>query len=234
MTAEFTLPARPDLAIVGSDRRFPVRRIFCVGRNYAAHAQEMGGDERDPPFFFTKFAEDVVAGNGAISYPPATKAFDYEGELVIAIGQKGSFLPVDQALDIVFGYAAGLDMTRRDLVLAARDTGRPWDLGKNFSQSAPLGSISPAAEVGHLRTGALELTVNGAVRQKADLGEMIWNCAEIISHLSHYETLLPGDLIYTGTPAGIGPVRPGDVVEISIAGLEPLRIAIEAGERSGT
>lgn len=222
----------PAAEVVGGEP-FPVRRVYCVGRNYLAHAREMGADERDPPFFFAKFADSVVPSGSTIAYPPMTDDFHHEAELVMAIGARGFNLPPEAALSIVHGYATGLDMTRRDLQLAARDKGRPWDLGKNFAQSAPLGAIHPVAEVGHLCTGRLMLRVNGEMRQQADLGDLIWSCAEIVSHLSRYGELRPGDLIFTGTPDGVGPVRPGDRVEVTIDGLSPLEVTIGARQAAG-
>lgn len=226
MSLVFELPALPTAAIAGSDARFPVGRIFCVGRNYAAHAREMGQDEREPPFFFTKFPQTLVPGGGKIPYPPKTGNYQYEGELVIAIGKEGAAVDVASAPGLVYGYAAGLDMTRRDLQFAARDKGRPWDLGKNFAFAAPLGAIRPVAGHGHAEKGAIRLTVNGAVKQEAVLGDLIWKSPEVISYLSQFERLLPGDLIYTGTPAGVGPVVAGDVIEVTIAGLPPLVVTI--------
>ena len=228
MTTCFTLPPRPVSAIEGSSQSFPVGRIFCIGRNYAAHAAEMGMDAREAPFFFTKWAETLVPGGGTVPYPPETKDYQFEAELVIAIGREGAAVAVAQALDLVFGYAAGLDMTRRDLQFEARAKSRPWDCGKNFAYSAPLAAIRPVADSGHVREGAIRLTVNGAIRQDGNVADMIWNCAEIIAYLSRFERLLPGDLIYTGTPAGVGPVQPGDVIEVSIAGLQTLRVTIGA------
>ena len=227
MPALFTLPASPLVAVAGGGGGFPVGRIFCVGRNYAAHAREMGGDpEREPPFFFAKFPDAIVAGGGEIPYPPQTTNFHYEAELVIAIDKPGAALSPDAALDHVFGYAAGLDMTRRDLQSAAREKGQPWFTAKTFAHSAPIGSIRPVEGHGHPSTGAITLKLNGEVRQSADLGDLIWNCAEVIAHLSRYEALKPGDLIFTGTPAGVGPVKPGDVLDVSIEGLDALRVTI--------
>lgn len=226
MSLVFELPALPTAAIAGSDARFPVGRIFCVGRNYAAHAREMGHDDREPPFFFTKFPQALVPGGGIIPYPPKTANYHYEAELVIAIGKEGAAVDVASAPGLVFGYAAGLDMTRRDLQFQARDKGRPWDLGKNFAFAAPLGAIRPVAGHGHADQGAIRLTVNGAVKQEGMLGDLIWKSPEVISFLSQYERLLPGDLIYTGTPAGVGPVVTGDVIEVTIAGLAPLIVTI--------
>jgi fumarylpyruvate hydrolase len=222
----FTLAPLPTAPIAGTSERFPVGRIFCVGRNYEAHAREMGGDpSREPPFFFMKFAQALVPDGGAIPYPPKTANYHFEAELVIAIGRPGVAVSVEAAADIVFGYAVGLDMTRRDLQSAAKDKGRPWDTAKNFAFSAPIGAIRPV-ERGHVTRGAIVLSVNGAIKQDADVADMIWNPTEVIAHLSQYEALAPGDLIYTGTPAGVGPVVIGDVIDVSIEGLAPLRVAI--------
>jgi fumarylpyruvate hydrolase len=228
MATAFDLPPRPLAPVAGSDAAFPVRRIFCIGRNYAAHAREMGMDEREAPFFFTKWADDLVPGGGTIPYPPQTQNLHYEAELVVAIGREGAAVPADKALDLVFGYAAGLDMTRRDLQFEARDKGRPWDTGKNFAFSAPLGPIRPVAE-GHVSKGPIRLAVNGVVKQDGDVADLIWSCAETIAYVSRFERLLPGDLIYTGTPAGVGAVKSGDGLEVTIEGLAPLRVTI--GER---
>lgn len=227
----FTLPERPAAAIAGTSDTFPVRRIICIGRNYEAHAREMGSNpDREAPFFFTKWADDLVANGATIPYPPETANYHFEAELVIAIGKEGAKVAEADALELVFGYATGLDMTRRDLQLEAREKGRPWDTGKNFSHSAPLAAIRPVDE-GHVSSGSITLTVNGEVKQDADVYDLIWNCAEQIAYISRFERLLPGDLIYTGTPAGVGAVQPGDVVEVTIAGLEPLKVTIGEKER---
>jgi fumarylpyruvate hydrolase len=214
-------PAEPTttVKIDGSADSFPVRRVYCVGRNYLAHAREMGADEREAPFFFTKFADTVVPSGTNLVYPPRTSDFHYEGELVIAVGAPASKVSVDDAMLSVFGFACGLDMTRRDLQLVARDKGRPWDMGKNFSQAAVMGPITRRDELGDLAGKMLTLKVNGAVAQQTDLELLIWSCAEIISELSHYDDLAPGDLIYTGTPAGVGAVKSGDRIDLSIDGL---------------
>jgi len=231
MTTLFELPSAPLVPIEGRPEAFPVARLFCVGRNYAAHAREMGMDpDREPPFFFTKFGTTVVPGGGSIPYPSETADFQFEGELIIAIGREAARIPGDRALDVVLGYAVGLDMTRRDLQLEARNKGRPWDAGKNFSYSAPISPIRPVATTGHLRSGAIRLSVNGEIRQDANVADMIWDCREIIAYISRFERLLPGDLIYTGTPAGVGAVVPGDLVEVTIEGLAPLRVSIGSSE----
>ncbi len=227
MTFLFEPPAVTSVPIVGSSQSFPVRRVYCVGRNYAAHAREMGKDpDKEPPFFFMKPADGVVPGGGDIHYPPGTSNYHHELELVVALKGGGRKISVDKALDLVFGYAIGLDMTRRDLQLAARDLGRPWDFGKSFDESAPLGPIYPASTIGHPATGAIVLDVNGTARQKADLAELIWSVPETISFLSDYYTLAPGDLIFTGTPAGVAAVVPGDRLVGRIDGLGELSVTI--------
>jgi fumarylpyruvate hydrolase len=231
MKSIFHMPDRPVVDIVGTKETFPVRRIYCLGRNYAAHAAEMGlSPAREAPFYFTKFADDLVVGGGEVPFPSCTKDYQFEAELVIAIGTEGANVSLDEALGLVFGYAVGLDMTRRDLQLAARAKGLPWDCGKNFAMSAPIGQIRSVATAGHVDRGEISLTVNGQVKQKADISELLWNCAEIIQFLSRYDRLLPGDLIFTGTPAGVAAVQPGDLLEAKIEGLEPLRITITAPE----
>lgn len=223
----FTLSERPSAAITGTQDRFPVGRIICIGRNYEAHAREMGKDpNRDAPFFFTKWAETLVPNGATIPYPPETSNYHFEAELVIAIGKEGAKVSEDDALDLVYGYAVGLDMTRRDLQLEARDKGRPWEVGKNFAFSAPMAAITPVAEVGHMASSPIKLSVNGGVKQDANIADLIWDCAEIITYVSRFERLLPGDLIFTGTPAGVGAVITGDVIDVTIDGLQPLKITI--------
>ncbi|MCO8019187.1 fumarylacetoacetate hydrolase family protein [Brevundimonas diminuta] len=226
MTLAFQ-PTAPILAATDAKVQFPVRRVFCVGRNYAAHAREMGRDpDREPPFFFTAWAETVVPG-GIIAYPQSTANYHYEAELVVAIGKSGRNLAVADAMDHVWGYATGLDMTRRDLQLEAREQGRPWDTGKNVEQSSPLGVIHKAGSDGfNPDKGAIRLTVNGDVRQEADLADLIWPVADVIAYLSTLYRLEPGDLIYTGTPAGVGAVVEGDEITVSIDGLTPLSVKI--------
>jgi len=217
----------PVLAATSTGEQFPVRRIFCVGRNYAAHAREMGRDpDREPPFFFTAWAETVVPDGATIAYPQKTKDFQYEAELVVAIGKSGRNIAVEAALDHVWGYAAGLDMTRRDLQLEARAQGRPWDTGKNVEQSSPLGLIQKASEGFDPTSGEIALTVNGEIKQQADLADLIWPVADIVAYLSGLYRLEQGDLIYTGTPAGVGPVVEGDEIVVTIAGLTPLTIKV--------
>lgn len=212
-------PQSPVLAPTSDGQDYPVRRVFCIGRNYADHAREMGVEvDREAPFYFTKWAETVVP-SGPIAYPPMTQNYQYEAELVVAIGKGGRNIPVDWALEHVYGYATGLDMTRRDLQLDARAKGRPWDAGKNVEQSSPLGLIHPLGDTGPLSKGAIRLTVNGDIRQEADLADLIHPVPELIAFLSQAYRLEPGDLIYTGTPAGVGAVVPGDEIIVSIDGL---------------
>ena len=207
---------------------FPVRRVFCVGRNYAAHAREMGRDpDREPPFFFTAWAETVVPSGTTIPYPSQTNNFHYEAELVVAVGKGGRNIPVESAKDHIWGYATGLDMTRRDLQLEARAQGRPWCTGKNVEQSSPIGLIHKAGEGDFDPTkGAIKLTVNGEVKQDADLAELIWPVDDIIAFVSTLWEIQPGDLIYTGTPAGVGPVVTGDEMIVTIDGLSALTIKV--------
>lgn len=221
-------PAEPaTVAVDGSDDRLPVRRIFCVGRNYAAHAREMGKDpDRDPPFFFTKPADAVVDSGETVAYPPETENFHYEAELVAVIGKAGKNIAEEDSLSHVWGYAVGNDLTRRDLQLVAREQGRPWDWGKAFDRSAVIGPVFPVEKVGHPDKGSIKLTVNGEVKQDADLNELIWSVPEIISILSHSIALEPGDLIMTGTPAGVGAMVPGDVCVVSIEGLGSIETPI--------
>ncbi|WP_431856773.1 fumarylacetoacetate hydrolase family protein [Azospirillum sp.] len=217
---------QPTVAVAGGDP-FPVRRVYCVGRNYAAHAREMGADpDREPPFFFAKPADAVVADGATVPYPPQTKNLHHEIELVVAIGKEGSNIPVESALEHVYGYAVGLDLTRRDLQNAAKKEGKPWDMGKGFDASAPCGTMRRAADIGHPDKGAVTLSVNGELRQKGDLNDLIWSVAETISYLSGLVELKPGDLIYTGTPEGVGPVVSGDRLEGAVEGVGTLTITI--------
>lgn len=218
----------PAVEIRGRTERFAVHRIYCVGRNYAAHAREMGADpEREPPFFFMKPADAIVPNHARVAYPPRTNNLHHEIELVVAIGKGGRNIQVAQALDHVYGYAVGNDLTRRDLQFAARDKGRPWDTGKGFDRSAVIGAIAPAAQCGHLRSGKIWLKVNGQMRQQADLSELIWSVPEIVAELSTLFELAPGDLIYTGTPAGVAAINPGDRLEGGIDALDELITTIE-------
>jgi fumarylpyruvate hydrolase len=225
----YVIPPSPQTSaeVAGTEERFPVHRIYCVGRNYAKHAREMGMDpDREPPFFFSKPADALVANGTPVPYPPRTSNLHHEIELVVAIGTGGRDIPLDRSLAHVYGYAVGLDLTRRDLQFAARDQGRPWDVAKGFDHSAPMSAIRPAADMGHLEQGAIWLEVNGETRQRANLSEMIWSVPEIVAELSTYYELRPGDLIFTGTPEGVGPVRRGDSLVGGIDGLETLRITI--------
>lgn len=226
-TLLFDPGAWPSVPVVGQKTRFPVHRVYCVGRNYAAHAREMGKDpEKEPPFFFLKPADAVVPGGGRIHYPPGTSNLHHEVELVVALHREGRDIPSQHALEYVYGYAVGLDMTRRDLQFAARDLGRPWDFGKAFDESAPLTPIHPVASYGHRSKGRIWLDVNGQTRQQADLADMIWNVPETIAYLSQYYRLRPGDLIFTGTPAGVGAVERGDRLVGGVEGLDPLEVEI--------
>ncbi|MCX7286872.1 MAG: fumarylacetoacetate hydrolase family protein [Rhodobacterales bacterium] len=218
-------PALPTttLAVTGRPERFPVRRIFCVGRNYADHAREMGNDpEKEPPFFFTKPADAVVESGSRIPYPPATANLHHEGELVIAIGKAGAMVAEDDAANLIWGHAAGNDLTRRDLQAEAKSTRRPWDMAKGFDKSAVVGPIRPGA----LPPAGLRCSVNGATRQEARLSDMIWTPAAIISALSRMVSLSPGDLIFTGTPAGVGPLNRGDTCKVEIDGLQSASVTI--------
>jgi fumarylpyruvate hydrolase len=218
-------------AVKGSQNGFEVRRIYCVGRNYLDHIREMKeADERDPPFFFQKPTDSLVNDGATVAYPAATKDFQFEVELVVAIGKAGRNIAVDAAAKHIFGYAIGIDFTRRDLQREARDRAWPWEMGKSFDQSAPCGPIHPIAGTGEITKGAIALSVNGAQKQKGDIAQMIWNVAEIISNLSKQYKLEPGDLIYTGTPAGVGPVVPGDKIECTVEGLGTLRIGVGPAE----
>jgi len=218
-------PPVPTLPVAGSSDVFPVNRIYCVGRNYAEHAREMGHDpNREPPFFFMKPANAIVANGATIPYPAVTKDLHHEIELVVAIGKGGKNIPVEKALEHVWGYGVGLDMTRRDIQGEAKKMGRPWEMGKAFDESAPCTQLHPAAKIGHPAKGAIWLKVNGTVKQKGDLAEMIWNVPETISYLSNLITLQPGDLIMSGTPAGVGPVQKGDKLEGHVDGVDDLTV----------
>ena len=219
---------RPSIAVVGTSDRFPVRRIYCVGRNYVAHVEEMGGNvDRDPPIFFQKPSDAVVASGATIAYPTMTSNFHYEVELVLAIGKGGLNIPEATALDHVWGYAVGLDMTRRDI----QGGGKPWEIGKSFDRSFPVGDLTPASLSGPKTSGSITLTVNGETKQDSDLSLLIWKLPEIIARLSEYFELQPGDIILTGTPHGVGPVETGDTLTATIDGLAPLEVAI--GPKAG-
>ncbi len=229
MTENFAVPAapRPAVEVAGSVLRFPVRRIFCVARTYPEHAREMGGD-RAPPFFFTKPADAVIASGSNVPYPPRTANLHHEIELVVALGGGGRDIGIDAAPALVFGYAVGNDLTRRDVQAAAREQGRPWDVAKGFDHAAPITPIVPAAKSGHPAAGRIWLEVNGTPRQEGNLADMIWSVPEIIAELSTWFELAPGDLVFTGTPAGVGPLVPGDRVQGGVEGIGVLEHAIVA------
>ena len=219
----------PSLPINGSSHRFPVHRIYCVGRNYADHAREMGGNpEREPPFFFTKPADAILESGNPVPYPPRTANLHHEIELVVAIGRQGADIPLEDANAYIYGYAVGNDLTRRDLQFASRDAGRPWDTAKGFDHSAPITAIHRIEDVGLLEKGEIWLTVNDQKRQTSNLTDMIWSVPEIIVELSQLYTLMPGDLIFTGTPSGVGPLVPGDEVEGGVELLGILQFTVAA------
>ncbi len=216
----------PTIAIAGSTQRFSVRRIFCVGQNYADHAREMGSNpDREQPFFFSKPADAVVESGAALRFPRQTNNLHHEVELVVALGAGGSDVSAQDAATMIFGHAVGIDLTRRDLQADAKAKGRPWDMAKGFDASAPVGALTPGAPPA---AGAITLRVNGDLRQNGDLSQMIWNVAEVISKLSTYVALAPGDLIFTGTPAGVGPILPGETVLADIAGTAPVEVRFTA------
>ena len=222
----FERPCPPAVPIRGSDARFPARRIFCVGRNYAEHAAEMGEEvDREAPFYFTKSAHALCLSEQTIPFPPGTGNLHHEVELVAAIGESGHAVDAADAAGLVFGYACGIDLTRRDLQQQAKDRRRSWDLGKDFENAAVISRIAPAGEFGAPAGQRISLAVNGETTQDARLDQMVWSVPELISHLSRYYTLMPGDLIYTGTPAGVGPVVSGDRIEAEVEGLDPVRLA---------
>lgn len=227
-TSEYVIQPLPQvsLPVVGTDRRFPVHRIYCVGRNYAEHAIEMGHDpNREPPFFFQKNPDNLVL-DGEFPYPPMTKDVHHEIELVVALKSGGKDIPLEKALDCVFGYAVGLDMTRRDLQGEAKKAGRPWEVGKAFEHSAPCGPLQPAATIGHPDKGRVWLEVNGVKKQEGDLAQLIWKIPETISYLSGLFELKPGDMIMTGTPAGVGAVKPGDKMVGGVDGVGRIEVVV--------
>jgi len=224
----YVVPPAPvaTLPVQGSDKLFPVRRIYCVGRNYAEHAIEMGHDpSKEPPFFFQKNPDNIVT-DGKFPYPSQTSDVHHEIEMVVALSKGGDNIPVESALDHVFGYGVGLDMTRRDLQGEAKKLGRPWEVGKAFEASAPCGPLVPASEIGHPNAGAVTLKVNGELRQQGDLNQLIWKVPEMISYLSGLFTLQPGDIIMTGTPAGVGAVKRGDVLEGFVEGIGRIEVVV--------
>ena len=220
------LPPRPAIAVVGTDKTFPVRRIWCVGRNYEEHIREMGHDVRDPPFFFSKPADAIVPDGATVPYPPLTKDMHHEVELVVALKSGGRNIKPERALECIFGYAVGIDLTRRDLQIASRDLKRPWEIGKAFDASAPCGALRPASEIGHPKKGRIYLKVNGTVRQDGDLEQMIWNVPEVIAKLSEQVALAAGDVIMTGTPSGVGAVVAGDKLEGGVDGVGSIAITM--------
>jgi fumarylpyruvate hydrolase len=233
MSFILTPPSVVGLPVAGTDATFPVRRVYCVGRNYAAHAREMGFDpDREPPFFFCKPGDDasivpVQPGSTVdLPYPPRTENYHYEIELVVAIGKGGKDIAVADAASHIFGYATGLDMTRRDLQLRSREQGRPWEIGKAFDYSAPVGRIQPASDIGHPDEAAITLEVDGVIKQTSDLRHLIWSVPETIANLSTLFTLQPGDLIFTGTPDGVGAVTPGQTLIGRVEGLDAIQVRI--------
>jgi len=232
-TPSYLFPAtpQPGLPVRGRREVVPLNRIFCVGRNYEAHAKEMGvAVDREAPFYFTKSAQHYVPSGATVAYPPGTSNYHYEIELVAVIGRSAFRVPADRALDHIFGYACGLDMTRRDLQFAAREQRRPWDLGKDVEASAVIADVVPVAECGHPSSGVIDLRVNGEVKQQSDLSLLIHSVREIVAHLSTFYHLAPGDVIFTGTPEGVGPVKPGDLVQGSVAGVGGISLTIGPGE----
>jgi fumarylpyruvate hydrolase len=221
-----TPPRRPTLAVAGTARSFPVRRVWCVGRNYLEHIREMGQDERAPPFFFAKPADALVPDGSTVPYPPLTHDLQFEVELVVALKGGGRAIGADRALELVYGYAAGIDLTRRDLQIASREIKRPWEIGKAFDASAPCGALRPAAEIGHPTRGRIHLAVNGTVRQDGDLSQLIWGIPDIIAQLSMQVELAPGDVVFTGTPSGVGAVVPGDGLKGEVKGVGKIEITI--------
>jgi fumarylpyruvate hydrolase len=218
--------SQASIPVVGESKSFPVRRIWCVGRNYLEHIRELGNDERDPPFFFAKHADMIEPDGATIPYPPLTKDLHHEVELIVALKSGGRNIPTEKALDHVYGYAVGIDMTRRDLQQAARKKERPWEIGKSFDHSAPSSAMQPASKIGHPSTGKIWLSVNGKERQKGDLSELIWSVPEIIWQLSQQVEVGAGDIIMTGTPAGVAALSAGDKIECGVDGIGTLKVAI--------
>src|SRR5919109_4773251 len=219
-------PPQPAIPVAGKSELFPVRRIWCVGRNYLEHIKEMGQDEREPPFFFAKPADAIVADGATVPYPPLTKDLHFEIELVVALNGGGRNVPTERALDLIYGYGVGIDLTRRDLQIASRDIKRPWEIGKAFDASAPCGPLRPVAEIGHPTKGRITLKCNGKVRQDGDLEQLIWNVPEVIGKLSEMVELAAGDIIMTGTPSGVAATVPGDKLECEIEGVGQLTVTI--------
>ena len=233
MSADYVIPPPPQasIAVAGSSKVFPVRRIWCVGRNYLEHIREMGNDEREPPFFFAKPADAIVPDGGQVPFPPVTKDLHFEVELVVALKSGGRNIPAEKALDCVWGYGVGIDLTRRDLQIASRNIKRPWEIGKAFDASAPCGSLKPVSEIGHPAKGRIHLKQNGVVKQDGDLAQMIWNVPEIINQLSQQVGLEAGDVILTGTPAGVGRIAVGDKLECEVEGVGKLTVTMAPMEK---
>ena len=229
---EYIFPPAPQasLPVLGSNAHYPVRRIFCVGRNYLDHVRELGNDEKEPPIFFIKPSDTLVQHGGVLPYPPGTSNLHFEVELVVALGSGGYRIAEADALSHVFGYAVGLDMTKRDVQRALSAKSAPWELGKTFEHAMPCGAITPVAQSGHFPNGRIHLTVNGEIKQDADLDTMIWNVPGIIATLSQHYRIGAGDIIYTGTPAGVGPVLPGDVMIGEVEGLAPIKTTVVEAE----
>lgn len=228
MTYVFPPLPVPTLAVAGTSDLFPVHRVYCVGRNYADHAREMGADpDKEPPFFFQKNPDQLVPSGTAIPYPPATQDLHHEIELVVALKSGGENIPVERALDCVFGYGVGIDLTRRDLQAALKKMGRSWETAKAFENSGPCSALVPAASIGHPAEGRIWLDINGTPRQEGDINQLIWTVPEVIASLSTLFRLAPGDVIFTGTPAGVGPVVKGDVLEGGVAGVGEIRISVD-------
>jgi len=219
-------PTQPAIAVAGTGKLFPVRRIWCVGRNYLEHIREMGQDEREPPFFFANPADAIVPDGAAVPYPPLTKDLHHEVELVVALKSGGRSIDVKRANDCIYGYGVGIDLTRRDLQIASRDIKRPWEIGKAFDASAPCGPFKPAAEIGHPTRGRITLKCNGKIRQDGDLEQLIWNVPEVIGKLSEMVELAAGDIIMTGTPSGVAATVPGDKLECEVAGVGTLTVTM--------
>jgi len=219
-------PLQPALAVAGTADKFPVRRIWCVGRNYLEHIREMGQDEREPPFFFAKPADAIVPDGATVPYPSLTKDLHHEVELVVALKSGGRNIPVGRANDCIYGYGVGIDLTRRDLQIASRDIKRPWEIGKAFDASAPCGALRPASEIGHPGKGRITLKCNGKIRQDGDLEQLIWNVPEVISKLSEMVELAAGDIIMTGTPSGVAATVPGDKLECEVVGVGRLTVTM--------
>jgi fumarylpyruvate hydrolase len=228
MTASFVIapPPQAAIAVQGDDKMFPVRRIWCVGRNYLEHIRELGNDERNPPFFFAKHADMIAPDGATIAYPQQTEDFQHEVEMIVALKSGGFNISADKALDHVWGYGVSIDLTRRDLQMKSRKKEQPWEIGKSFDDSAPCGALAPASKIGHPSKGKIWLSVNGTERQKGDLSEMIWNVPEIIAKLSLQVSLGAGDIIMTGTPAGVAALQPGDRIECGVDGIGTLKCSI--------